>query len=70
MNSNIASKKAWYGIGIVDGIHTNTAIVPKINVTRRGHDSWAGFKWGVTSVRGGHPINRYSKLSRMQNARY
>lgn len=54
----------WHGI--VDGLQSNTAVRWLIINRLR----WKKFKWFVTILKGGFPVDRYRQLARFQNHRH
>ena len=55
----------WYGV--IDGNHSLLALKSIIEEKTPG---WGNFQWYVTKLTGGHIIDEYRKLARMQNARH
>lgn len=64
-NARIRSRETWYGI--IDGRHCHAAV---LRLMEESPESWEGFKWSVTLLKGGKCINAYRQLARMQNARH
>lgn len=62
--SRIKSRLKWYGI--IDGAHLHAAI---LEVMQENPNEWDGFRWRVTLLKGGFPIERYRQLARVQNER-
>lgn len=61
IQTELSASAKWYGI--VDGNIRHEAIL----VLMETHESWKNFRWLVTLVRPGIPIERYRQHARNQN---
>lgn len=61
----VASRELWYGV--VDGMHRLLAIW---EMMEDDYETWKGFSWPVTVLRGGHSIAILKQLARHQNAKH
>lgn len=64
LEERIKSRKEWFGI--VDGLHSHAAL----SIIKNNNTQWTEFKWYVKVLNGGHPIEKYRQLGRVQNARH
>ena len=60
-----ASRDHWYGV--VDGMHRLLAIW---ELSDEDYDTWKGFSWPVTVLKGGHNVSVLKQLARQQNAKH
>ena len=64
-NTKIKSRKDWYGV--VDGMHRLKAIT---DLAAEYPDSWEGFLWPVTIIKGDCNIQVLKQLARQQNIKH
>ncbi len=64
VKERVQSRDVWYGI--IDGEHSHSAIMQLME----SHTRWQGYEWFVTIVNGGHSVEKYRQLARMQNERH
>lgn len=59
------SRDQWFGV--VDGMHRHSAILELIE---KHPETWEGFRWPVTLLKGGVPLLTLKQLARVQNAKH
>ncbi len=64
LRERIKSRPVWHGI--VDGLHSHSALV----FIKNNHRSWNQFRWYVKILNGGFSIDKYRQLARVQNGRH
>ncbi len=64
VEERIKSRPQWYGI--VDGLHSHTALT----YIKNNYNGWDSFKWYVKILNSGFPIDKYRQLARIQNSKH